>query len=72
MSELKARSPAAAAIATLLAMVLALAGCGGPEPATPPPLDPSAGPAAPTTTVTPGRAGSSSARPAYVALCPHS
>jgi hypothetical protein len=52
MSELKARSPAAA-IAALLAMVLALAGCGGPEPVTPPPLDPSAGPAAPTTTVTP-------------------
>ena len=48
MSELKARSPAFAAVAALLAMVLALAGCGGPAPAeAPPPLDPSAGPAAP-------------------------
>jgi lipoprotein-anchoring transpeptidase ErfK/SrfK len=69
MSELKARSPAAAAIAALLAMVLALTGCGGPEPAAPPPLDPSAGPAAPTTTVTPraGRFQLGNA-PAYVAL----
>jgi lipoprotein-anchoring transpeptidase ErfK/SrfK len=70
MSELKARSPAFAAVAALLAMVLALAGCGGPAPAeTPPPLDPSAGPAAPTTRATPKpgvfQLGNA---PAYVAL----
>src|SRR5436190_10401032 len=70
MSELKARSgaPAAAAVA-LLAAVLALAGCGGPEPSAPAPLDPSAGPPAPTTTtvrrVGVVRLGDA---PAYVAL----
>jgi hypothetical protein len=50
MSELKARSGAPAAVVALLAAVLALAGCGGPEPSPPAPLDPSAGPPAPTTT----------------------
>ena len=55
MPELKARTPVAA-IAALLAVVLALAGCGGTgsaEPAEPAVLDPSAGPAAPTTRATP-------------------
>src|SRR5205823_18844 len=70
-SELKTRSRALAALATLLAAVLALAGCGGTHPAPPPPLDPSAGPAAATTTTsaTPKagevRLGNA---PAYVAL----
>ena len=50
MSELKARSGAPAVVVALLAAVLALAGCGGPEPSPPAPLDPSAGPPAPTTT----------------------
>ncbi|MET0479649.1 MAG: hypothetical protein ABW222_17045, partial [Actinomycetota bacterium] len=53
-----------------LALVLAVAGCGGPAPAeTPPPLDPSAGPAAPTTRATP-RPGvfQLGNAPAYVAL----
>ena len=70
MSELKARSPAFATVAALLATVLALAGCGGGEPvAAPPPLDPSAGPAAPTTTA-PARVGvfQLGNAPAYVAL----
>jgi lipoprotein-anchoring transpeptidase ErfK/SrfK len=69
MSELKARSGAPAAMVALLAAVLALAGCGGPEPAAPAPLDPSAGPAAPTTT-TVRRAGvvRLGKAPAYVAL----
>jgi hypothetical protein len=68
MSELKTRSPAPAVIAALLAMVLALAACGGPEPP-PAPLDPSAGPAAPTTRATP-KAGvfQLGNAPAYVAL----
>src|SRR5215211_557711 len=69
MSELKARSGAPAAVVALLAAVLALAGCGGPEPSAPAPLDPSVGPAAPTTTTTPKagvvRLGDA---PAYVAL----
>jgi lipoprotein-anchoring transpeptidase ErfK/SrfK len=70
MSELKARSGAPAALVALLAAVLALAGCGGPEPAAPAPLDPSAGPAAPTTTTTVRRAGvvRLGKAPAYVAL----
>jgi lipoprotein-anchoring transpeptidase ErfK/SrfK len=69
MSELKTRSPAPAVVAALLAMVLALAGCGGPEPPAPAPLDPSAGPAAPTTRATP-KAGvfQLGNAPAYVAL----
>ncbi|HEY8557138.1 MAG TPA: L,D-transpeptidase [Actinomycetes bacterium] len=69
MSELKARSGAPAAVVALLAAVLALAGCGGPEPAAPAPLDPSAGPPAPTTT-TVRRAGvvRLGDAPAYVAL----
>jgi lipoprotein-anchoring transpeptidase ErfK/SrfK len=69
MPELKARSTAPAALAALLAAVLALAGCGGPEPAAPAPLDPSAGPAAPTTTRAP-KAGEVQLgnAPAYVAL----
>jgi lipoprotein-anchoring transpeptidase ErfK/SrfK len=69
MSELKARSGAPAALVALLAAVLALAGCGGPEPAAPAPLDPSAGPAAPTTTMV-RRAGvvRLGKAPAYVAL----
>ena len=69
MSELKARSGAPAAVVALLAAVLALAGCGGPEPAAPAPLDPSAGPPAPTTTT--GRRGGVvrlGDAPAYVAL----
>jgi lipoprotein-anchoring transpeptidase ErfK/SrfK len=71
MSELKTRSRTPAAVAALLAAVLALAGCGGPDRDPPPPLDPSAGPAAPTTTTraTPKagevRLGDA---PAYVAL----
>ena len=69
MSELKARSGAPAAAVALLAAVLALAGCGGPEPSAPAPLDPSAGPPAPTTTtvrrVGVVRLGDA---PAYVAL----
>ena len=69
MSELKARSGAPAAVVALLAAVLALAGCGGPEPAAPAPLDPSAGPPAPTTT-TVRKAGvvRLGDAPAYVAL----
>jgi lipoprotein-anchoring transpeptidase ErfK/SrfK len=69
MSELKARSGAPAAVVALLAAVLALAGCGGPEPSAPPPLDPSAGPPAPTTT-TVRKAGvvRLGDAPAYVAL----
>jgi L,D-transpeptidase catalytic domain len=70
MPELKARSPVAPAIAALLAMLLALAGCGGSaRPAEPVPLDPSAGPAAPTTTVA-SKAGvvQLGNAPAYVAL----
>jgi lipoprotein-anchoring transpeptidase ErfK/SrfK len=69
MSELKTRSPAPAVIAALLAMVLALAACGGPEPPPAAPLDPSAGPAAPTTRATP-KAGvfQLGNAPAYVAL----
>jgi lipoprotein-anchoring transpeptidase ErfK/SrfK len=70
MSELKPRSPAFAAVAALLGAVLALAGCGGGDPvAAPPPLDPSAGPAAPTTTAPP-RVGvfQLGNAPAYVAL----
>jgi lipoprotein-anchoring transpeptidase ErfK/SrfK len=73
MSELKARRPPAvpaAVVATALAMVLGVAGCNrGPDPAPPAVLDPSAGPAAPTTTATP-RAGEIKLgdAPAYVAL----
>ena len=71
MSELKTRSPVPAAVAALLATVLSLSGCGGSDPAAPSPLDPSAGPAAPTTTTraTP-RAGvfQLGNAPAYVAL----
>ena len=69
MSELKARSGAPAAVVALLAAVLALAGCGGPEPSAPAPLDPSAGPPAPTTT-TVRKAGvvRLGGAPAYVAL----
>jgi lipoprotein-anchoring transpeptidase ErfK/SrfK len=70
MSELKARSPAFAAAAALVATVLALAGCGGNEPAAAPsPLAPSAGPAAPTTTAA-ARVGvfQLGNAPAYVAL----
>ena len=71
MSELKPRSQTPAAVAALLVAVLALAGCGRPDRDPPPPLDPSAGPAAPTTTTraTPKagevRLGDA---PAYVAL----
>ena len=71
MSELKTRSRSSAVAAALLAAVLALAGCGGPDRDPPPPLDPAAGPAAPTTTTraTPKagevRLGDA---PAYVAL----
>jgi lipoprotein-anchoring transpeptidase ErfK/SrfK len=69
MSELKTRSGVPAAVAALLAAVLALAGCSRPDPAAPPPLDPSAGPPAPTTT-TVRRAGviRLGDAPAYVAL----
>ena len=73
MSELKGRRPAAipAALATVLGMLLLLAACGGgdPDPAPPTLLDPSAGPAPPTTTATP-RAGEVKLgdAPAYVAL----
>jgi lipoprotein-anchoring transpeptidase ErfK/SrfK len=69
MSELKSRSGAPAAVAALLAAVLALAGCGGPEPSAPASLDPAAGPAAPTTT-TVRKAGAVRLgdAPAYVAL----
>jgi lipoprotein-anchoring transpeptidase ErfK/SrfK len=73
MSELKGRRPAAvpAALAAVLAMLLLLAACGGgdPDPAPPTLLDPSAGPAPPTTTATP-RAGEVKLgdAPAYVAL----
>jgi hypothetical protein len=73
MSELKARRPATvpAALAAALAMVLLVAGCGGgdPDPGSPAVLDPSAGPAPPTTTTTP-RAGEIELgdAPAYVAL----
>ncbi|HET6813799.1 MAG TPA: L,D-transpeptidase [Actinomycetota bacterium] len=69
MSELKARSGAPAVVVALLAAVLALAGCGGPEPSPPAPLDPSAGPPAPTTT-TVRKAGvvRLGDAPAYVAL----
>jgi lipoprotein-anchoring transpeptidase ErfK/SrfK len=67
MPELKARPKVPAAVAALLAAVLALAGCGDPAP--PPPLDPSAGPPAPTTVTTP-KAGvvPLGDAPAYVAL----
>jgi lipoprotein-anchoring transpeptidase ErfK/SrfK len=71
MSELKTRSRSPAVAAALLAAVLALAGCGGPDRDPPPPLDPAAGPAAPTTATraTPKagevRLGDA---PAYVAL----
>jgi L,D-transpeptidase catalytic domain len=73
MSELKARRPAAvpAALAAALAMVLLVAGCGGggPDPGPAGVLDPSAGPAPPTTAATP-RAGEIKLgdAPAYVAL----
>ena len=70
MPELKARSPSLAAVAALLATVLALAGCGGDEPAAAPaPLDPSAGPG-PSTTRAPRKAGvfQLGNAPAYVAL----
>jgi len=73
MSELKARRPSAvpaAVVAAALAMVLLVAGCtGGPDPAPPAVLDPSAGPAPPSTTATP-RAGEIKLgnAPAYVAL----
>ena len=69
MSELKTRSPTLTAIAALLAMVFALAGCGGGEPAAPTPLDPSAGPG-PSTTRAPPKAGvfQLGNAPAYVAL----
>jgi L,D-transpeptidase catalytic domain len=69
MSELKTRSPTLTAIAALLAMVLALAGCGGGERAAPTPLDPSAGPG-PSTTRAPPKAGvfQLGNAPAYVAL----
>ena len=74
MSELKARRPTAvpaAVLAAALAMVLLLAGCtgGGPDPAPPAVLDPSAGPSPPTTTAAP-RAGEIKLgnAPAYVAL----
>jgi lipoprotein-anchoring transpeptidase ErfK/SrfK len=69
MSELKTRSGAPVTIAALLAAVLVLTGCGRSEPAAPPPLDPSAGPPAPTTT-TIRRAGvvRLGDAPAYVAL----
>ncbi|HET9007601.1 MAG TPA: L,D-transpeptidase [Actinomycetes bacterium] len=71
MPELKARVPVPA-IAALLAVILVLAGCGGSgsaEPVEPAVLDPSAGPAAPTTRTTP-RAGEVKlgGAPAYVAL----
>jgi lipoprotein-anchoring transpeptidase ErfK/SrfK len=73
MSELKARRPAtvpAVALAAVLAMLLA-AGCSGgdPDPGPPAVLDPSAGPAPPTTTAAP-RAGEIKlgSAPAYVAL----
>jgi lipoprotein-anchoring transpeptidase ErfK/SrfK len=70
MSELKARRPAA--VSAVLAAMLAvfLAGCGGAQdPAPPPLLDPSAGPAPATTAAAP-RAGEIKLgdAPAYVAL----
>ena len=73
MSELKVRRPSAvpAALAVALAAMLLVAGCGrgGPEAAPPAVLDPSAGPAPPTTMATP-RAGEIKLgnAPAYVAL----
>ena len=74
MSELKGRRPTAvpaAALAAALAMALLVAGCtgGGPDPAPPAVLDPSAGPAPPTTTAAP-RVGEIKLgnAPAYVAL----
>ena len=71
MSELKTRPRSPAVAAALLAAVLALAGCGGPDRDPPPPLDPAAGPAATTTTTraTPmaGEVRLGDA-PAYVAL----
>ena len=71
MSELKTRSGVPAALAALLAAVLTLTGCGGPDRSPPPPLDPSAGPAAATTTTgatpTAGEVRLGNA-PAYVAL----
>jgi lipoprotein-anchoring transpeptidase ErfK/SrfK len=71
MSELKSRSGAPAAVAALLVAALTLTGCGGSDaaPPAPPVLDPSAGPAAPTTTTIQKagvvRLGNA---PAYVAL----
>jgi lipoprotein-anchoring transpeptidase ErfK/SrfK len=70
MPELKPRSRTPVAVAALLAAVLALAGCGGSGSAeAPPPLDPAAGPPAPTTTRAP-KAGvvQLGNAPAYVAL----
>jgi lipoprotein-anchoring transpeptidase ErfK/SrfK len=68
MSELKTRSPSFV-LAALLAMVLAVAGCGGDEPAAPAPLHPEAGPG-PSTTRAPVKAGvfQLGNAPAYVAL----
>jgi L,D-transpeptidase catalytic domain len=68
MSELKTRSPTFV-LAALLAMVLAVAGCGGDEPAAPAPLHPEAGPG-PSTTRAPVKAGvfQLGNAPAYVAL----
>jgi lipoprotein-anchoring transpeptidase ErfK/SrfK len=68
MSELKTRSPSIV-LAALLAMVLAVAGCGGDEPAAPAPLHPEAGPG-PSTTRAPVKAGvfQLGNAPAYVAL----
>jgi len=73
MSELKARRSAPAALAALLVALLVLAGCGNdPAPAAAPaPLDPAAGPSAPTTTTTAApRSGvvQLGNAPAYVAL----
>jgi lipoprotein-anchoring transpeptidase ErfK/SrfK len=72
MSELKAPRPAVPAVLVVaLALALLVAGCGGGGQDPPPPavLDPSAGPAPPTTTAAP-RAGEIKLgnAPAYVAL----